>query len=234
MAELLKSRGAKLDFVLDEGLPITVGIVPGIGPDVALIGVAEKGYTTVQLTVETQGGHSSTPPRQTAIGIAAAAVQAIEQHPYPARLSGVARDMFQWLAPEGAFAQRVIFANDWLFAPLIEHILSQSPDTNALIRTTTAVTVMDGGVKDNVLPRSARVLVNFRSLPGDDPEEIVEHVREAVDDERVKVELAGPAWGSDQPSPLDSRSSSGESGGARGVCGYAGGAGLDAGGDGCS
>ena len=205
IAELLKSRGVKLDFVLDEGLPITVGIVPGIGPDVALIGVAEKGYTTVQLTVETQGGHSSTPPRQTAIGIAAAAVQAIEQHPYPARLSGVARDMFQWLAPEGAFAQRVIFANDWLFARLIEHILSQSPDTDALIRTTTAVTVMDSGVKDNVLPRSARVLVNFRSLPGDDPEEIVEHVREAVDDERVKIELAGPAWGSDQPSPLDSR-----------------------------
>jgi carboxypeptidase PM20D1 len=64
---------------------------------------------------------------------------------------------------------------------------------------------MNGGVKDNVLPRTARVLVNFRSLPGDDPDVIIAHVRQAVDDERVKVELAGPAWGSDQPSPLDSK-----------------------------
>jgi carboxypeptidase PM20D1 len=59
-------------------------------------------------------------------------------------------------------------------------------------------------VKENVLPRVARALVNFRTLPGDDPEEIVGHVREAVADQRVKVELAGKAWGSDQPSPLES------------------------------
>jgi carboxypeptidase PM20D1 len=204
IAALLKSRGVKLDFVLDEGLPITVGIVPGIGPDVALVGIAEKGYATVRLTVETAGGHSSTPPRQTAIGILSAAVSNVESHAFPAQLSGVARDMFQWLAPEGAFAQRIVFANDWLLAPVIVRILSGSPDTDALIRTTTAVTVIDGGVKENVLPLTARALVNFRTLPGDDPEEILEHVREAVADERVKAELAGAAWASDPPSPLAS------------------------------
>jgi carboxypeptidase PM20D1 len=203
IAALLRERNVKLDFVLDEGLPITVGIVPGITKPVALIGIAEKGYATVAMMVTSEGGHSSTPPPQTAIGIASAAVHALEQHPFPARFSGVAGDMFTWLGPEMGFGERFVFSNRWLFAPIVEHVLSQSPDTDALIRTTTAVTVMEGGVKDNVLPRTARVLVNFRSLPGDDPEDIVAHVRKAVNDERVKVELAGPAWGTDQPTPLD-------------------------------
>jgi carboxypeptidase PM20D1 len=130
-------------------------------------------------------------------------VHAVEQHPFPARFAGVAQDMFTYLGPEMGFGERFVFANRWLFGPVVEHVLSQGPDTDALIRTTTAVTVMEGGVKDNVLPRTARVLVNFRSLPGDDPEDIVAHVRKAVNDERVTVELAGPAWGSDEPSPID-------------------------------
>lgn len=204
IAELLRSRGVALDMVLDEGLPITVGIVPGIEPEVALIAVAEKGYATVQLSAETVGGHSSAPPPQTAIGIVAAAVAAIESHPFPARRSGVAREMFRWLAPEGPFALRLVFANDWLLWPAIGHLLSRSSDTDALIRTSTAVTLMEGGEKENVLPRSARALVNFRILPGETPEDVLAHVRDVVADPRVNVELAGPAWGSGEPSPIDS------------------------------
>jgi carboxypeptidase PM20D1 len=204
IAEVLRARAVTLDMVLDEGLPITVGIVPGVAPDVALIAVAEKGYATVQVSVETAGGHSSAPPRQTAIGIAAAAVAAIESHPFPARRSGVALDMFQWLAPEGSFALRLVFANEWLLWPAIESLLAQSPDTDALIRTTTAVTLIEGGEKENVLPRSARALVNFRIIPGEDPEDVVQHVREAIADDRVNVGLAGHAWGSGAPSPVGS------------------------------
>jgi carboxypeptidase PM20D1 len=204
MAALLATRGVRLELVLDEGLPIAVGIVPGVAPPVALVGIAEKGYVTIELSTQAVGGHSSTPPSQTAIGVLAAAVRAVEARPFHARFGGVAVAMFDSLAPQLPFAQRVVFANRWLFSPVIERVLSGAPETDALIRTTTAVTVIEGGVKDNVLPSSARALVNFRTLPGDEPDDVLAHVQGAVDDRRVQARIVNDAWGGTQPAPVPS------------------------------
>ena len=119
IAELLRSRGVELEFVLDEGMNILNGIVPGISAPVALIGIAEKGYLSLSLTAETSGGHSSIPPAQTAIGMVGRALQKLDTEPFPSRLSGPTRQMFEFLGPEMGWTNKLALANLWLFDPLV-------------------------------------------------------------------------------------------------------------------
>jgi len=191
IAEVLAQRGVRLFYVLDEGLFLADGVVPGVSSPVALVGIAEKGFLSVALTVEAEPGHSSVPPTHTAIGILSMAVSRLEQSQLPANLNGVPGQMFDYLGPEMGFGMKLVFANRWLFRPLIERQLSASSSTNATIRTTTAVTMINGGIKDNVLPSRATAIVNFRILPGSSIEEVMAHVRRVVDDTRVKVERYG-------------------------------------------
>jgi carboxypeptidase PM20D1 len=187
LAALLASRGVKAELVLDEGQVVTRGILPGVAEDVALIGIAEKGSLSTELFTRAEGGHSSMPPPQTAVGLIAEGVHALEQHPLPARLEGPVSELFEHLAPELPFPRRLVFANLWLFRPLVLTQLTRAPASNALVRTTTAATCIHGGVKNNVLPSEARAVVNFRLRPGDSVEEVLAHVRATVDDERVEV-----------------------------------------------
>jgi carboxypeptidase PM20D1 len=188
-AALLRERGVALEFTLDEGGAVTTGAVPGVEAPVALIGIAEKGYASIEVTARAVGGHSSMPPRTTAIGRLARAVQRIEKRPMPARVSGPAALLLDAVGPHMEFPLRVAVRNRWLFMPVLRRQLERSPVGNAMIRTTTAVTMIEGGVKENVLPDSATATVNFRLLPGDTGEDVLAHVRKAVDDDEVDVEL---------------------------------------------
>jgi carboxypeptidase PM20D1 len=206
IADALRGRGVRLDYVLDEGLIVAEGILP-LRPPVGLIGIAEKGSLSLELSVAGEGGHSAMPPAQTAIGILAAAIGRVEAHSLPGGVRGVARQTFEALGPEMGPGPRMLFANLWLFRPLVERRLSASPNTNASIRTTTAVTMIEGGVKDNVLPSRARAVVNFRILPGDSIASVTDHVRRVVADPRVAVERrALRAW---EPSPVSGTASRG-------------------------
>src|SRR5437773_2152768 len=69
IAELLASRNVHPEFVLDEGGALTNGLIAGVSAPVAVVGIAEKGYVTVGLTAQAEGGHSSMPPDETAVGI---------------------------------------------------------------------------------------------------------------------------------------------------------------------
>ncbi|SHN36932.1 carboxypeptidase PM20D1 [Duganella sacchari] len=199
IAKLLKSRGVHLDYVLDEGMLVTEGIMSGISKPVALIGVAEKGYASVNLAVSMAPGHSSMPPQKTAIGMMSAALAELERNQMPAEMTGVAREMFDTIAPEMQGMNRVVLSNLWLFAPVVRKQLEQSPGTNAVMRTTTALTVVHAGNKDNVLPGRADAVVNFRVRPGDTVGGVMEHVRQTVDNEAVHATLDG---GSSEPSPV--------------------------------
>jgi carboxypeptidase PM20D1 len=179
---LLKSRQVKPEFVIDEGLLVTEGILPGVTAPVALVGVAEKGYLTVKLRTTSMGGHSSMPPTQSESAIAAlsAALVRLNEHPYPAHIGGVAREMFDAVAPEMKAPLRVALTNLWLFEPLVRVQLEAAPSTNAAIRTTTALTVVSAGNKENVLPGVAEATVNFRMLPGDTIESVSADVKRIV------------------------------------------------------
>ena len=202
IAALLGQRGVELEMVVDEGGVIAVGVLKGIASPVALVGIAEKGFASVELTSRSAGGHSSLPPRQSAIGILSAAIAGLEANPMPARLEGPTRQLFGRIAPRFPFVQRAVFANLWLTRPMVMRRLEADPATNAMVRTTTAATVFQAGTKDNVLPSQARAVVNFRILPGDSIAAVLAHVRRVIDDPRVEVRLGGRF--SAEPSPVSS------------------------------
>jgi len=187
IAALLASRNVHPEFVLDEGGMLVAGFIPGIATPVALIGIAEKGYLTVELTAQGEGGHSSMPPKETAVGMLAAALTRLERRQMPRAIRGPTADLFDYLGPELPLGLRLVMANRWLFGGLLAAQFGKTPYGNALLRTTTAPTMLQAGVKENVLPSTARALVNFRILPGDSVSTVLEHVRAAVADARIGV-----------------------------------------------
>ena len=200
LAALLQSRGIHLDHVLDEGGAIADGLVPGIPGTVALIGIAEKGFTSIELSVEMEGGHSSMPPAQTAIGILSAGIERLEKHQMPLAFTGATEAMFDYVGPEMPFGQRIFVANRWLFSGLMKRMFASSPEGAAMLRTTTATTIFHAGIKANVLPSTARAVVNHRILSGDSAAGVLEHDRRTVDDARIRVQ---PAEGfAAEPSPV--------------------------------
>lgn len=195
----LRQRGTQLEYVLDEGGLVKTDGVAGIKKPVALVGISEKGYLTLELTATGKGGHSSMPPAQTSIGVVAAAVVRLEEHPFPARLDGGDDHLLDYLASEVPLGQRLVFANCWLFAPIIKKILAATPSGNATLRTTTAPTIFRAGAKENVLPIDATATVNFRLLPGDSVAGVVREVRRIIDDEQISLKIIGQP---NEPSPV--------------------------------
>ncbi len=187
IAKLLQARGVKPLFALDEGLIIADGLMPGLPRPAALIGIAEKGFASVELLATVEGGHSSMPARETAIGVLAAALARLQEQPLPARLDGAAEQLFGAIGPYMPFPARMAMANTWLFRPLLLRQLAARPSTDAMVRTTTAPTIVQGGDKENVLPGKARAVVNFRILPGDTVETVLAHVRAVAADARIAV-----------------------------------------------
>jgi carboxypeptidase PM20D1 len=192
IAAALKSRSIHLEYALDEGLAVTRAIVPGLEAPAALVGIAEKGFASVELSAEVTGGHSSMPPPSTAVGIVAAAVHSLEEHPMPASLNGPAALLFDRLGPEMPLVAKLAIANRWLFGGILIGKLTSGEATNALVRTTAAATIIEGGVKDNVLPARARAVVNFRIKPGDSIDRVLAHVTRTIADPRVSIKLLDP------------------------------------------
>lgn len=182
IAGLLKQRGVRLDFVIDEGLVITDGVMPGLTQPAALIGVAEKGYLSVVMRIPARPGHSSMPPPPgtSAIAMMSAALKRLDDDQLPAGIRGVAAEMFATIAPEMQGFGRIALSNLWLFGPLVQRQLEAGASTNAMLRTTTALTIAQAGNKDNVLPGRAEATVNFRLLPGDSQASVMGHVQQAV------------------------------------------------------
>ena len=203
ISKLLQSRGVRLDFIFDEGLLITDGILKGVDKPVALIGIAEKGYVTLNLSTTATPGHSSLPPPDTAIGKLSAALARLESKPFPASVSGAMRETLQTAAPEMNFSSRLALSNLWLLEPLVRAQLEKTAQTAATIRTTTALTIFNAGNKENVLPGRAEAIVNFRLLPGETEDSVVARVKSVIADDRIKVT---PLPGNTNPPPMTSTS----------------------------
>jgi len=199
--ELFGRRGIdELAFVLDEGGVVAQGIMAGLDAPLATVGISEKGFASVELRARSPGGHSSMPPPHSALGILAAALVAIEDHPLPVRWDGPTATMLDAAAPEMDFGLRLVMSNRWLFRPVVQSKMEAKRSTNATLRTTTAVTMAKGSPQDNVLPQEAVGVVNFRIAPGDTTSSVLDHVRSVVSDD-VEVSLYAEGIASD-PSPI--------------------------------
>lgn len=191
IASLLEGRNIQLEYVLDEGGMIKSDGVGGIQHPVAMVGIAEKGYVTLQLTATGEGGHSSMPPPQTSIGMLAEALDRLQKNPFPARLEGAAGYMLDYLAPEMPFTSKLAMSNRWLFGKLIINGMEKENSGNASVRTTIAPTILDAGLKENVLPIDATATINFRILPGDSVDGVVGYVKKAINNDKISVEILG-------------------------------------------
>ncbi|MBO9557063.1 MAG: M20 family peptidase [Caulobacter sp.] len=204
-ADLLKSRGIKAQFVLDEGM-VVVEDHPVTKKPVALIATAEKGYATLTVTAPAVGGHSSAPPRQTGVTTLAKAVLAIADHPFPMKFEGPGADMLKSLAPHSSTTIKMAAANTWLFSPLLVSQTAKTPAGAAMLHTTIAPTMLKGSPKENVLPQDAEAWINYRIAPGDTSADVMARAKEAVGDLPVKL-----AWVKtpDEPSKVASTTSEG-------------------------
>jgi len=200
IAALLEKQNIRPALALDEGMILADGVIPGSQRPVALIGVSEKGFLSLELSVNLQSGHSSMPHESTTIGALSGAITRLRAQPFPARLSAPLEGFIAYLGPELPFPQKLLFANRWLFEKLIIKAYEKSAPGNAMVRTTTAPTLFRSGGKDNVLPARGRAVVNFRILPGDTKADVIKRVKTVIADERIAVRPTD-AFGSD-PSPV--------------------------------
>ena len=186
VSQFFQEQDTRLQFVLDEGGLVIDGVLPTDRP-IAIIGIAEKGYLSLELVARSSGGHSSTPPSDKSIIKLSDALIKLEQNPFPARIDGATELMFDSIGNKLPFGLQVMYGNRWLTEGMIKNRMSRDRSSSALIRTTIAPTMLRAGVKDNVLPTEARAVVNFRILPGDTFESIKNHVRTVIDDESITI-----------------------------------------------
>jgi len=187
MAAHFKQRGVEAELVLDEGGIITRDKVPGMTKPVALIGTAEKGYLSIELSVEKNGGHSSMPEEETALDILMKAIVKLRDHPFEADFSPSTVGFLNHVGPEMPYPEKIVFANTWLFKGVVIGIYEKSAGGNALVRTTTVPTIFNAGMKDNVVPSKATATVNFRLLPGDNSEKVLNEIQKIIADDCVVI-----------------------------------------------
>lgn len=193
MAKYFADKELEFAFVLDEGGVLYPGSGFGIDQDIALIGIAEKGFANLSVSVDSPGGHSSMPPKQTAIGELSAAIDEFDCHGFPASVSGVFEQMLDTLAPEMNFAYRLLMRNRWITSSLLKRVFAAKNSTNAFLRTSHAFTIIHGGTAANVLPNSVEATLNLRLLPGDTYESARDYVEAKISNPKVKVAVKGKA-----------------------------------------
>jgi len=177
-------------FVLDEGGAVVENVFPGVKVPCAVIGTGEKGPMDVKLTLKTSGGHASTPPPHSPVGVLAQAVSRIENHPFPFTLTAPAAEMFDTLGRRSTFVYRLIFANLWCFKPVLNLICRLSGgELNALVRTTVAFTQMQGSSASNVLPPEAWVGANLRLICGETVEGAKAYLEKVIQNPDIKVDV---------------------------------------------
>lgn len=188
MVDEFKRRGIKPELVVDEGGAVVTGIFPGVTEACAVVGIAEKGMLDVEFSVDSKGGHASSPPPHTPVGVLAKGVCAVENNPSRFVLSRPAAEMFDTLGRRSTFVYRMIFANLWCFRPVLDSLCKKSGgELNALLRTTCAFTMMQGSNASNVLPPSAKVGANMRLIPGDTIESAIEYLKAAINNPDISV-----------------------------------------------
>lgn len=203
----LGQKGIKPALVLDEGGAVVENVFPGVDKQCALVGIAEKGIMDIRLSLKSSGGHASSPPTHTILGELAQAMVNIENTPFPFRLTPPVQHMFDILGRHSSFAYKLIFANLWLFSPVLNSICKkQGGELNALVRTTTAFTMAEASKASNVLPPEAHITANMRLMKDDPADKAIEYLKKIAKNPRIEfspihstnatdyASIEDPAW----------------------------------------
>jgi len=190
-AKWLKEKGIKFSFVLDEGTPVTKDQIKGVDKPLALIGIEEKGFLSLDLTVEQKPGHASQPPEEQAAAVLARALLRLSRRPFPRMLTPAVEAFFRELSPHAPGITAFGMKHARLLGPLFFKVAAVSPATRALLRSTVAMTQLEGSAADNVMPSSVRAVINLRLLPPWTVDGAIERIKSVIADEKVNVSIHG-------------------------------------------
>ncbi len=173
--QYLKEQGIRPGMVLDEGGMILAEPVSGVKGIYGMVGVLEKGYGDLKFIAKSNGGHASAPVKNSPLVRLGKFMAEVEQHyPFRSKFNTTALELFRRLTPNMSFGMRMIFANLWLFGPLLTRVLPcLSAAAGAMLRTTIAFTTAKGAAGLNVLPQEAYVTANMRFIPHQDDKESI-------------------------------------------------------------
>lgn len=198
IVQKLEQRGIRPAFVLDEGGAVVDHVFPGVDAPCAVVGTAEKGMLNLDLSLQSQGGHASTPSARQTLGDLSRAALALEKQPFPYQLTKPTKEMFDTLGRHAGFGLRIVFANLWCFGPVLNWIARKSGgELNAMVRTTVAMTCCSGSDAYNVLPPQAKLGINLRLTGEDTVERAKDTLKKAIANDAIRIE---EVYGMD-PSP---------------------------------
>lgn len=190
IVDYFEEKGITPSMVVDEGGAVVENVFPGVSAPCGLIGIAEKGMMDIAYTCKSAGGHASAPKPKTPVDTLARACCEVVSHPFKSHLTAPVAEMFDTLGRHSSFVYRMIFANLWLFAPVLDMICKKcGGELNALMRTTVAFTKMSGSKAFNVIPPEAMMTSNIRLNPEDTTESALAYIRKTINDDSVNVEM---------------------------------------------
>ena len=188
IVEQLKAEGVEPSLVFDEGGGILENAFPGVKEDIAFIGVVEKGMVNIKLSLDSNGGHSSTPRKNGPIIRLSKALTKLEKHPMKPKLINTSKEMLRVMGHHSSFGLKLIFANMWLFKGLVKKLFTMlSADTRALLTSTFAFTTINGGNQTNIIPNHVEANINVRIAPFDTLDDVINHVRKVINDDEIKI-----------------------------------------------
>jgi carboxypeptidase PM20D1 len=195
----LERRGVEPWFVVDEGGAIAAEAFPGVAAPIGVIGLTEKGVTSLELRVDGRGGHASTPARNGPTARLARAITRLDRHRMGASVPEPTVELLRRMAPHASLALRPLMANAARIRPVLTRaLIAAGPESAAMTRTTFAVTTLSGSPALNVIASTARAGVNIRIMVGDTVASVLEHVRRTIDDDQVQVSVVE----ANEPSPV--------------------------------
>jgi carboxypeptidase PM20D1 len=197
--QVFRDRGIQPWAVVDEGGAVVTGLFPGVPGQIAVVGLAEKGLLGVDLVTSDPGGHASSPLPDGAPARLARAIVRLDAAPFPVRLDDVVLGMVDAAGRHASGTYRALFANARALRPLLATALARAGrEANALVRTTIAVTELEGSSARNVLATRARAHLDIRIALGETVQSTVQRLRRVIGDPSVEVRVLS---GSD-PSPV--------------------------------
>lgn len=191
IVQYLKDQNIKPYLVLDEGGAIVSKIFPGVSKKAAVVGIAEKGFMNIKMTAKSTGGHASTPPKDTTLTYLSNAISKLNNHPsFKLKLTPPVRALFDQIAPHSnSFMIRMIFANLWIFLPVVKLIAKSSGgEFLSLFKTTQAFTMAKGSEAINVLPAESTIGINYRLRPMESSNEVIERIKKIINNDQIIIE----------------------------------------------
>ena len=190
IVKYFQENGIVPALVVDEGGGVVENVFPGVKQPCAMIGIAEKGLMNVRYTVHSGGGHASAPLPKSPVTDLAKACRKVVDNPFQMHLTKPVAEMFDTLGRHSSFLYKLIFSNLWCFKPILNLIcVSSGGEMNALVRTTTAFTQMEGSTARNVIPAKASMVSNMRLNPEDSVASATEYLKKTVADDSVEIEV---------------------------------------------